>query len=134
VWRRTALDSINLLERYRVRLLPDTVGLMTKPLPAWPGGEEFTFTGFNRFFRDTVGVQVRIDTSGNIRIRRMSGGNKQLRTSIRKAVSHLKFFPALDYQGQPQPYSGLISFISQGSVKIRIVCHWLHSGYWGGLQ
>jgi hypothetical protein len=127
VWRQTELDSLSLLEKFRVRLLPDTVGLMSKPLPAWAGGEEFTYSGLHQFLRDTVSAMLYIDTSGHVRLGRMSNGSKQLQAIIREITPHLRFFPALDYQGQCRPYSGLTSFVFQGSAKIRIVCHWL----WG---
>jgi hypothetical protein len=125
VWRRTELDSLSLLEKFRVRLLSDTVGLMSKPLPAWAGGEEFSYSGLRLFVRDTVSARLYIDTSGHVRLGRMSNGIKQLQATIREITPHLRFFPALDYQGRCRPYSGLTSFIFQGSAKIRIVCHWL---------
>jgi hypothetical protein len=124
-WRRTELDSLSLLERFRIKLLPDTFGFMAKPLPAWAGGKEFSHPGQHQFLRDTVNVMLAIDSSGHVRLGRMSGGTKQLQAAIREISPHLKFFPALDYQGQCRPYSGLASFIFQGSAKIRIVCHWL---------
>ena len=110
-----------------MRLLADTVGLMTKPLPSWAGGEEFTYSGLHRFVHDTVSAMLYIDTSGHVRLGRMNNRSKQLQATVREVASHLRFFPALDYQGQSRPYSGLASFVFQGSVKIRIVCHWLHN-------
>ncbi len=128
VWRRTELDSLSLLERFRIRFLPDTVGLMAKPLPAWAGGEEFTYSGLHRFVRDTVSAMLYIDTSGQVRLGRMSNGSKELQAIIREITPHLRFFPALDYQGRSHPYSGLVSFIFEGSARIRVVCHWLRDG------
>ncbi|MFQ6008028.1 MAG: energy transducer TonB, partial [Candidatus Zixiibacteriota bacterium] len=126
VWRRTELDSLSLLGRFRMRLLPDTVGLMSKPLPAWTGGEKFSYSGPHQYLRDTVSAILYIDTSGHVKLGRMNNGSKQLQAVVREICRHLRFFPALDFQGQSCPYSGLTSFVFQGSTKIRIVCHWLH--------
>jgi hypothetical protein len=128
VWQRSAPDSLSLLERYRVRLLPDTVGLMAAPLPSWSSGYEFSFRGYNSAIRDTISAALYIDTTGQARLERFGSLTEEARRTIRDVTSHLEFYPALDYQGKPHRYFGLVSFIFQASSKIRIVCHWLEQG------
>ena len=125
VWQRSDLDSLGPLSRFRIRLLPDTVGLMSKPLPARMSGDEFTLAGKYATFRDTVSAALSVDTTGRATLRRLTKAGEKMQQAVYKLGERLRFFPALDYQGRPHRFSGLVSFIFQGSPKIRIVYHWL---------
>ncbi len=125
VWRRSDIDSLPPLERFRVRLLPDTVGLLSKPLPSKVPGDEFALAGKHTALRDTVSAVVRIDTTGHASLGRTSKARKGTGKAVHQVAAQLRFFPALDYQGHPHSFSGLVSFIFQASSKIRIVYHWL---------
>jgi hypothetical protein len=128
-WQRSDLDSLGLLARFRIRLLPDTVGSMSKPLPAKMPGDEFTLAGKHAAFRDTVSAVLSVDTTGRVSLRRFTKAREGLQKAVYELGARLRFFPALDYQGHPQRFSGLVSFIFQGSPKIRIVYHWLPTGH-----
>ena len=125
VWRRSDLDSLGPLAKFRIRLLPDTVGLMSKPLPARMSGDEFTLAGKHTAFRDTVSAALSVDTTGRATLRRLTKTAEKIQQVVYELGARLRFFPALDYQGRPHRFSGLVSFIFQGSPKIRIVYHWL---------
>lgn len=125
VWQRSGLDSVGPLARFRIRLLPDTVGLMSKPLPAKKSGDEFTLAGKHDFYRDTVGAVLSVDTTGRVSLRRLTKAGEKMQQTVYELGKRLRFFPALDYQGRPHRFTGLVSFIFQGSPKIRIVYHWL---------
>ncbi len=125
VWQRSDLDSLGPLARFRIRLLPDTVGLMSKPLPARMSGDEFTLAGKHAFYRDTLSAALSIDTTGRVSLRRFTKAGEIMQQAVNELSARLRFFPALDYQGYPHRFSGLVSFIFQGSPKIRIVYHWL---------
>ena len=125
VWQRSDLDSLGPLARFRIRLLPDTVGLMSKPLLAKMSGDEFTLAGKHAFYRDTVRAVLSVNTTGRVSLRRFTKAGEVMRQAVNELSARLRFFPALDYQGRPHRFSGLVSFIFQGSPKIRIVYHWL---------
>lgn len=125
VWQRSDLDSLGPLSRFRIRLLPDTVGLMSKPLPARISGDEFTLAGKHALYRDTVSAVLLVDTTGRVSLRRLTKAGEIMQQAVYELGERLRFFPALDYQGRPHRFSGLVSFIFQGSPKIRIVYHWL---------
>lgn len=125
VWQRSDLDSLGPLARFRIRLLPDTVGLMSKPLPVRMSGDEFTLAGKYAAFRDTVSAALSVDTTGRATLRRFTKAGEGMQQAVYELGARLRFFPALDYQGRPHRFSGLVSFIFQGSPKIRIVYHWL---------
>jgi len=125
VWHRSKLDSVSLLERFRVRLLPDTVSMMAKPVPILVQGNEITLTGKYLLIRDTVSACLYIDTNGTATLRRFGKVDKKMRATVRGVTARLRFFPAYDYQGRPHPFPGLVSLVFQGSSKIRILYHWL---------
>lgn len=127
-WQRSHLDSLGRSARFRVRLLPDTIGLMSKPLLTRMNSDKFTLAGRHVAFRDTVSVALLVDTTGRVSVRRCTGAGKELQQAARELSARLKFFPALDYQGRAHRFSGLMSFIFQASPEIRIVYHWLPTG------
>jgi len=125
VWCKSKLDSVSLLERFRIRLLPDTVGMMAKPVPVLVQGSELTLTGKYLLIRDTVSASLHIDTNGVVILRRFGKVGKRMRSTVREVAARLRFFPAYDYQGRPHPFSGLVSLVFQGSSRIRILYLWL---------
>ncbi len=127
-WRRSALDSMNVLERCRVRLLPDTVGLLSPPIPVLAPGDEYTLAGTHAFLHDTVSAVVSVNKGGKATASFISSTNPMLRQAVMKLVRRLAFYPALDFEGEPHFYSGLVHFIFEGSSKVRIEYHWLKLG------
>jgi len=126
VWQQDNYDSLYLLERFRVRLLPDTVGLMTKPLPAKLSGSEFTLSGRHTAYRNQVSAFISVDVTGSASLRRMSKTGKEVQLAVRELIGRrLRFYPAMDYQGNPQRFSGLVTFIFKASPKIRMEYNWL---------
>jgi hypothetical protein len=125
VWQSSNLDSLGPLARFRIRLLPDTVGLMSKPLPTVMPGNEFTPAGKYAAFRDTVSAVLSVDDTGRVSLRRLTKTGEKMQQAVYELGERLRFFPALDYQGHAHQFSGLVSFIFQGSPKIRILYHWL---------
>jgi hypothetical protein len=88
-------------------------------------GDEFTLAGKHTFYRDTVSAALSVDTTGRATLRRLTKAGEGMQQAVNELGGRLRFFPALDYQGRPHRFSGLVSFIFQGSSKIRIVYHWL---------
>ncbi|MEW5995836.1 MAG: hypothetical protein AB1744_15780, partial [Candidatus Zixiibacteriota bacterium] len=84
VWRRDRLDSLAFLDRFRVRLLPDTVGLMAGPLPAKLNGDEYTLAGPHAGHVTTVTAMMRIDATGRVTVYRISKALDVLSDAIRQ--------------------------------------------------
>ncbi|HWR82129.1 MAG TPA: hypothetical protein VN285_02380, partial [Candidatus Deferrimicrobium sp.] len=123
VWRPS--DQNSLYERLRIRLLPDTVGLLTEPIPAELTPEEFTLGSRQALFIDTVNAVVSVDTLGLAAVHRIGTEVRQLRHTVQEIGRRLQFFPALDTRGNRHPFTGLASFVFDGSTKVRVVYHWL---------
>ncbi len=123
-WQREQLDSLIPLHRARVQLIPDTVALMQKPLPRKMPGNEFNVGGHSIGVIDTISIHMVVDSSGETGFRRFSKTTQPQHRVVRQLVNQLSFYPALDYQGRPQYYSGLVRIAFAGSKKIRIDYVW----------
>lgn len=120
-------DSIsNPLEFFRIRSFTDQSGLMALPMPVRLYSDLYPL-GPERVFRhNTVSVQVRIDTLGRCRFGSTDRTFKELLGVLRKTVNKIKFFPALDFNGRPQNYSGLVYLEFTDKTTVRVRCSWLH--------
>ncbi|RKX29347.1 MAG: hypothetical protein DRP47_01970 [Candidatus Zixiibacteriota bacterium] len=123
-WRLTDADTLPPLQRWRVELLADTVGLMHKPLPRSAGNLEVTSSERRFATNDTVSAVLSIDTSGTVSIRRFSKTSREIHQAIRELGKKLSFYPARDYTGHPKQFTGLVYLIFENSGKIRIDCQW----------
>ncbi len=125
VWRRHELLDRALLDRFRVRLLPDTLGLLATPVPARLDGNHYTLSGPHVALIDTVTALLTIDTAGGVRATRVSVGPGHLYDAVRQLASRMRFYPAVDNHGSWRRFSGLATFFFEGSPSIRIRYHWL---------
>jgi hypothetical protein len=125
----------NLKDRMRVRLYADTIGLASPPLPvrAWsetvPRGE-ITGLGPGR-----TSVLFQVDSLGQGSVQMVSPLPKEFRAlgeaswACKRIVSRLcSLYPAVDFKGRPQPYSGLMQIELEGEDSIRIWIDWLSDG------
>ncbi len=119
-------DDLELLERLRVFMVPDTVGLMCKPVPrrvflngayAFPDGPIRDL--------DTIGAVVKISDQGIPIMCNAMGADRVLGDRIRKFVANLRFYPARDFSGTTHPFEGLMRFECVTSTEIRIRFCWL---------
>ncbi|MFH1372853.1 MAG: hypothetical protein ABII79_03550 [bacterium] len=126
VWRRSELTLMTLLNQLRVRFLPDTVGLMSKPVPQKSCQSEMALQIQRRSIAlDTVSVVLAIDTAGNVRLRRFSKESAVSADIVKDVVERLRFYPAFDYSGHPRRYTGLAMLNFQSSSIVRISYFWL---------
>ena len=119
-------DSIsNPLEFGRIREFADQLGLMALPLPRRLPSDIYPLGPDPTFRRDTVSVRVQIDTLGRCRFMGSEQTHKEIRDALRQIVPKIKFFPALDFNGRPQNYSGRALFEFYGEANVRVQCAWL---------
>ncbi|MFH1686160.1 MAG: hypothetical protein ABIE70_01405 [bacterium] len=112
-------------ERFRLQLLPDTIGLMQRPVPKLPHFDRYSRQGDHQYFRDTVSALVVIDSLGHARLKRGSPAKPEVLSVISLAVAKTPFFPALGFDGRPRSFTGRALFILNGSTTIRIDYSWL---------
>lgn len=124
IWKRSSLADYSILQRSQIRLLPDTVGLLTKPLPQFFPPNTVTVAGKHISFSDTVIAAVMINREGELSVFRYGKVAPQVRQGIKKLSKAINFFPAMDYSGKPRDFYGLARFIFSNSATIRIEYLW----------
>ncbi len=126
-WRRADSSLQTYLESRQLRLVADTVGLLSEPILRLYPGDEVKFGGRFAALRDTIVAAVRVNAAGNLSVLRLDHTLDDLRNGLIRLVKSLEFFPAVDYQGKPHPMHGLARLILTGSGIVRIEYFWLSS-------
>ena len=121
------LDSLSVLDRVRVELRTDSVGLMVKPVPRHlPPRSEYQLQTASFSATDTIALRIRIDTLGRAVLIKAAGVSNAQSEVYRSFVQSFEFCPALDWSGAPRQFEGLLLCErSAGSTKIRIHFCWL---------
>lgn len=114
----------DLAERVRVTILADTVGPMLTPMPQSRNGEKAVSYGSLRQFQGNISAAVSVDTSGRITALRKYGAGRAYLREINGFLGELEMFPAVDFQGKPRPFEGLVHIEGTGSTNVRIRYFW----------
>lgn len=119
-------DSVsNQLEFLRLREFADRSGLMALPqaqrLPSniFPLGPDYPVR------LDKFSARVRIDTLGRCQLLDFEKTHKEIGRALRQVVPKIKFFPALDFNGRPQTYTGRALFEFTSEANVRVDWTWL---------
>lgn len=124
VWKSSEYADYSFLQRSQIRLIPDTVGLLTKPFPRFFPPQLVTVAGSHRGLSDSVTASVMVSVEGELKILSYGKVSPPIRQGIQKLVKAIKFFPAMDYAGQPRDFYGMVRLIFSSSAKIRIEYLW----------
>lgn len=125
VWPPNPDSTTNELEFLRIRSFPDQSGLMALPLPRRLPSNIYPLGRNPVLWRDTVSVRIQIDTLGRCRFVGSEPTRKEINKALRQVAPRIKFFPALDFNGRPQNYSGRAFFEFSGEANVRVYCAWL---------
>ena len=119
-------DTSNWAERWRVLLLPDTVGIMVPPLPLELVIGSITLKKLEqRYLMGEIIATILIDSLGKARVMSIDRKEIKLRQAINSAVSSVGFFPAMSFHGRPQQFKGKARFTFKSSAKVRVDYLWL---------
>lgn len=120
------LDTLSLPERERVKLFPDTVGLMFKPIPTrYQMDGLYSLLGGKLTRADTAYVHIRIGATGLVTSFNPVGTMRSQLTDYLKLAQWLRFYPARDFNGEARSFSGIIRLEYHASTKVRIRFLWL---------
>ena len=119
--------AIALRDKIRVRLLTDTLGLISAPLPENIIDGEFVCSSDTVRILGDVWYRVLVDTLGNVKLNRTQDKNSKFIKAGRGLTPHLRFFPAIDIQGRARPYEGDLNVTFTGSKRVYISIMWLQS-------
>ena len=119
-------DTSNWAQRWRVLLLPDTVGLMVPPLPLGLNIGSITLKKQKqRHLTGEILATISIDSLGQARVISIDRKNVKYHRAINSAVSNVGFFPAMNFRGKPQKFTGKARFQFRRSAKVRVEYLWL---------
>jgi len=124
------LDSIDIRNRMRVQLVQPGIGFMLPPVPRNTRSGYFTPSDNHDLRRTRVSARVFIDTLGQTSFLATDRKERSIGNSCRTVLEQLRFYPALDFEGNPQIFSGLVFIDFTDSKSVRIQCEWLsHAGF-----
>jgi hypothetical protein len=117
-------SSLPLRERVQLRCIADTVGLLSGPVPKFNPAESVVGASYIERNKDTIAVYLAVSPSGAGGCLRHDEIPAKLSEWIRAKATWMKFYPALDFSGNPQPFAGATYFIFSDSTSIRIDYTW----------
>jgi hypothetical protein len=118
-------DSISMPDRLRVRLLPDTVHLLSPPVPRNFAEGSFAVTGAATKLGRAIYSTVGIDSSGFVTPHRVYNVPNSIRRIVTYVLKQLRFYPALTFQGEAVSFRGIVRLDFRGDPFVRITCFWL---------
>ncbi|MBN1212975.1 MAG: hypothetical protein JXA92_10390, partial [candidate division Zixibacteria bacterium] len=116
-------STLSLRDRIRVRLLPDTVGLMSPPLPRNIIDNKIVCASDEVFGSGEATALVTVDTLGRVWL--VDAIPSKLKKNVFASVKYMSFFPAFDYQGHRQSFKGYLRLTFQNSKTVGVDILWL---------
>ena len=126
-WSLATCQSMKLIECFQVRIFPAKVALLSKPIPKRVPATTYSSNLLPLYVGEEGSVFINIDTLGIPFIRHISKFNNLAKGKVKQFIRRMRFFPALDYQSKPQPFSGLIKISLLNDEYIRVEYIWLNS-------
>jgi len=118
-------EGATIWDKSRVRLFPDTIGLLAGPIPKRDWSGEIVAISHQGMIDDLVTARIAVDTMGASRLTDFSTEFYRARTILNMRSHNLRFFPAVDYSGITQPYDGLVYLRYLSESNVRIWFDWL---------
>jgi hypothetical protein len=113
-------------DRIRLRVLPDTKGLLGEPIPIHrPVDGAYVIPGGGPGLADPAIASVEIDTTGRVTASRIIDVSAQAAENYRKAIEAVTYYAARNSAGEAVPFSGFVRMEPESSTKIRIRFSWL---------
>ncbi len=121
-----------LSDQLRVRIYPDTVGLMSLPIPLGYGTGNVNSSNVAKLSEHPLSGRLIVEPGGVMRLSDISPDSLSVRDSRKLQLAcrqimgvRVNMAPAMDFQGQSQPYSGLVRFERQSEELVRIDYSWV---------
>jgi hypothetical protein len=121
----TNLDTVSWHYRYLVRMMPDSFGLMTDPIPRQPTPGIYQMqVPAAVAYRDLL-MNCRIDSVGKISLIPFGVDTTGLKQFCKSLSEQMRFYPGMDFHGRPKPFDGLVQLSNRGGAIVRIEYLWL---------
>lgn len=124
-WKAGVTDTVLSPEGLAVRMLPDTVGCLSGPIPRFAKDWTYPLSVKPGSWQRHGIFRYKIDNRGDAYL--ISGGNGseaawQFGSSL---AAILRFYSALDTRGNPVPFEGVVNVTPTGKSNIRVQFLWL---------
>lgn len=120
------MDSSSVWDRLRVRLLPDTLGVLALPIPKQDWSTKIAEKFFAGMIPDLISGRIQVDTTGISRIDNLSNEYWKARRILVKSSLEKLFFPPLDFSGKPRTWSGLVYLKYLDDSNVQVWFDWDH--------
>ena len=121
IWDKQLLDSMSILNKNRIQLFPDKIGLINKPLPKAVPGDIINARAFPVNVFIPIEVRLIVDSTAKV-IPSVTGNVSEfIKTRVRSYLSKKKFYPAIDFTGNPVKHKGKIELHPNNESTIRIL-------------
>ncbi len=118
--------SSNLLHRYRIRIINKYSHLLSEPIPKRVPSDKYPRQLFGSSFNEPIKILIQIDTLGKANVRGTGTSHKLISKSIRKFVSRLRFFPAINQKNELEEFRGYLKIEPFNKSNIRISYLWMN--------
>ena len=124
-WKMENYQSMKLIDKYFIRILPLEVNILSKPIPRRIPADTLGLNLLSQNFAGKISAYITIDSTGTVGRVRLSLSNKKIRDELTELIRNLSFYPGIDRQGKAIDYSGNIDFEIINATNIRINYNWL---------
>jgi len=118
-------DTVNVFHRTRVKLLPAQIEQLSPAVPRNAVNGLITVGAYSSSYHTTASAVISVDTLGKARLLKTDRSARKFNDDCRLIIEQLRFYPAMDFQGCPQRFKGLVYLEFSGSKTIRIRYEWL---------
>jgi hypothetical protein len=114
-------------DKWRVRIIADTVGLLNPAMPKVQGIDELTIMGEDRYLMGVVNAGLAIDVNGNVRFTGSDTKQDKLNNAVKASIEGLRFYPAVSFAGEVKSFSGTARFKFSNRANVRVDYLWLEN-------
>ncbi|MDZ4724282.1 MAG: hypothetical protein SGI97_10320 [candidate division Zixibacteria bacterium] len=127
IWTRSENEKgdSSLSACWRIRFLPDTLGYMCLPVPMNAASGKLTYNVRDVQFSGQRTVQIVIDSTGYPVVTRPQRGETDIERITREVIDLLRFYPALNFTGEPKQFRGFVELSFEQSSAIGLKFDWL---------
>ncbi len=118
-------DSSTWHRKYLLRMLPDSSGYMSEPIPRAPSTGSLQIPVSPKQSRKSFIFECEVDSSGVVHLKSPLADTTGVPTLGAAVAKSLRFYPALDFAGRPKSFEGYaeVSTLNRTNVRIRFL--WL---------
>ena len=113
-------------DHWRVRILPDTIGLVHPALPTVQKIDVLPLVGTEKLEFAGISAILVVDSVGNAAVGLTDTKKAELNKAVRSMLKNTRFFPATDFSGKHVGFRGAARINFESRANARIEYRWLN--------